>query len=59
MRISLASIIFGISETVGPKSDCTDCHTPETSGEYAGNKQAYFEKIIHWPEPNAAGNVER
>lgn len=34
----LASIIFGISETVEPKSDCTDCHTPEESANYAGNE---------------------
>jgi len=42
----------------GPKSTCIDCHTPEHSGEYAGNEDAFMEKIKHWREPNAAGNVK-
>ncbi len=59
----LASIIFGVSETVEPKSDCTDYHTPEESTNYADNEprpsnsqgrdeQLYWEKFIHWREPN-------
>lgn len=41
-----------------PKSTCTDCHTPEHSGDYAANERAFREKIIHWTEPNAPGNVK-
>jgi len=41
-----------------PKSTCLDCHTPEHSGDYAGNEEAFMEKIKHWREPNAAGNVK-
>jgi hypothetical protein len=41
-----------------PRSDCTACHTPETSGGYAGNEELYLEKIIHWREPNAACDVK-
>ncbi len=48
----------GNADLTGPKSACTDCHTPEHSGEYAGNERAFREKIIHWTEPNAAGNVK-
>ena len=40
------------------KSVCLDCHTPEHSGDYAGNEQQKLEKIAHWKEPNAAGNVK-
>jgi hypothetical protein len=61
----IASIIFGMSETIGPMLDCSDCHTPETSGEYAGNEQLYLEKIIHWKsvgsltaEQNPPANVK-
>lgn len=48
----------GVTELTGPKSTCTDCHTPEQSGDYAGNEEAFLEKIKHWREPNAAGNVK-
>ncbi|MHC4431318.1 MAG: multiheme c-type cytochrome [Planctomycetota bacterium] len=41
-----------------PKSTCIDCHTPEHSGEYAGNERAFQQKIIHWTEPNALVNVK-
>lgn len=41
-----------------PKSACIDCHTPEHSGEYAGNEQTFLQKIIHPTEPNAPGNVK-
>jgi hypothetical protein len=48
----------GATELAEPKSTCLDCHTPEHSGEYAGNEDAFMEKITHWREPNAAGNVK-
>ena len=38
------------AKTTQPKSSCLDCHTPETSGEYAGNEQLYLEKIVHWKQ---------
>jgi len=41
-----------------PRSDCTACHTPDNSVGYAGNEAKYFEKIVHWREPTAAGNVK-
>ncbi|MHC4166079.1 MAG: multiheme c-type cytochrome [Planctomycetota bacterium] len=44
--------------TAGPKSACIDCHTPEHSGEYAGNERSFRQKIIHWTEPNSPGNVK-
>jgi hypothetical protein len=50
---------LGKVETTEPRQDCTDCHTPEQSSEYAGNEEVYFEKIVHWREPNAGGNVEK
>jgi len=49
---------LGKAKTTEPKSACLDCHTPETSSEYAGNEQLYLEKIIHWREPNTPSNVE-
>jgi len=49
---------LGIAKTTRPKLDCTDCHTPETSGDYAGNEELYFEKIIHWREPKPAADVK-
>jgi hypothetical protein len=49
---------LGNVETTGPKLDCADCHTPEHSGEYAGNEERYFEKIIHWREPKTSGDVK-
>ena len=48
----------GETELTGPKSTCLDCHTPEQSGDYAGNEDVFMEKIKHWKEPNAAGNVK-
>ncbi len=30
---------------------CLKCHTPEKSTHFAGNKDEYFEKIVHWREP--------
>ncbi len=49
---------LGKMPTADPKSDCSDCHTPENSANYAGNEKIYFEKIIHWREPNTADNVK-
>ncbi len=49
---------LGKVKTTGPKLHCADCHTPETSGDYGGNEELYFEKIIHWMEPNAGGDVK-
>ena len=45
-------------KTSQPKMTCIQCHTPEHSGDYAGNEDAFMEKIKHWREPNAAGNVK-
>jgi hypothetical protein len=49
---------LGKVETASPKMDCIDCHTPEHSANYAGNKAFYFEKIIHWKEPKALRDVK-
>ncbi len=49
---------LGKGKTTGPRLACADCHTPETSGDYGGNEELYFEKIIHWREPNAGGDVK-
>ena len=48
----------GEKRTVEPRSECADCHTPDNSADYNGNEAEYFEKIIHWREPNAPGNVK-
>ena len=48
----------GTAQLTEPKSTCLDCHTPAHSGDYAGNERAFREKITHWREPNAAGNVK-
>jgi hypothetical protein len=48
----------GTAKPAEPKSTCTDCHTPEQSGEYAGNERSFLEKIIHWKEPNPANHVK-
>ena len=52
------NLTAGATELTEPKSTCIDCHTPEHSGDYAGNEDAFMEKIKHWREPNAAGNVK-
>ena len=49
---------LGRIKTTEPRSACTDCHTPEHSTGYEGNEQRYLEKIIHWREPNAPGDVK-
>jgi hypothetical protein len=48
----------GTTRLTEPKSTCLDCHTPEQSGDYAGNEDVFMEKIKHWREPNAADNVK-
>jgi len=48
----------GEADFTETKSTCIDCHTPEHSGEYAGNERSFRQKIIHWTEPNAPGNVK-
>jgi len=50
---------LGKAKSSEPKSQCLDCHTPEQSSHYAGNEQLYLEKIIHWGEPNAPGDVKK
>ena len=50
---------IGKTTSTEPKSQCLDCHTPEQSSHYAGNEQLYLEKIIHWQEPNAPGDVKK
>lgn len=49
---------LGKEKTTEPQSTCLDCHTPETSSEYAGNEQLYLEKIIHWKEQSPPDNVK-
>ncbi len=48
----------GIVGFTGPKSACIDCHTPENSGDYAGNEGAFLEKIVHWREPKPLAPVK-
>lgn len=48
----------GRVKTTEPKSTCVQCHTPEQSGEYAGNEDAFLQKIVHWKEPNAGDHVK-
>lgn len=49
---------LGEKPTGEPKTACEDCHTPDNSAHYNGNEAEYFEKIVHWREPNSAGNVK-
>jgi len=49
---------LGKAETTAPRLDCVDCHTPENSGNYTGNEELYFEKIIHWREQKALPDVK-
>jgi len=48
----------GLKLTRPPRRDCLDCHTPEKSTGYAGHEDEYLQKIVHWREPAAAGNVK-
>jgi hypothetical protein len=50
---------LGEAKTTELKSQCFDCHTPEQSSHYAGNEQLYREKIIHWWELTASGDVKK
>ena len=47
--------IVGFTDT---KSACIDCHTPDHSGDYAGNEGAFLEKIVHWREPKPLAPVK-
>ncbi len=49
---------LGKAKTREPQKTCLDCHTPEHSGNYAGNEQLYREKIRHWTEPNDINDVK-
>ena len=49
---------LGKAKTAEPKSDCTACHTPENSANYAGNEKKYLQQIIHWREPNSPADVK-
>ena len=51
-------ISLGVQKTSEPKSQCVACHTPDNSANYTENEQAYFEKIIHWVEPNSPSTVQ-
>jgi len=53
------NMTLGKAQTTEPMSDCTDCHTPDHSAEYEGNEELYLNKIVHWREPNAAGDVKK
>ena len=48
----------GKRATGEPKTACEECHTPDNSAHYSGNEAEYFERIVHWREPNTAGNVK-
>ncbi len=49
---------MGKAKTVELISDCTTCHTPERSPNYAGNEQNYRQKIVHWKEQTADNPVK-
>ncbi len=49
---------LGASETAGPTKVCTDCHTPEHSGGFAGHEDEYMQKITHWKEPVPTRKVD-
>jgi hypothetical protein len=51
-------LAFGQTAPGQPKTACTQCHTPEQSGGFAGHEEEYMKKILHWREPAAAGNVK-
>ncbi|HUU16431.1 MAG TPA: cytochrome c family protein [Sedimentisphaerales bacterium] len=48
----------GQTELTEPKSACFDCHTPEHSGDYAGNESSFQKKIVHWMEPKPRAPVK-
>ena len=49
---------LGVEQCAEPRWDCIRCHTPDHSGEYAGNEDIYFQKIIHWKEQNSPEDVK-
>jgi len=49
---------YGLKPTRQPQMSCVTCHTPEKSTGFAGHEEEYMEKIIHWREPTAAGEVK-
>jgi len=49
---------LGEQPTGEPRTDCGSCHTPDHSAHYNGNEAEYFQKIVHWREQEAAGNVK-
>jgi hypothetical protein len=49
---------LGETATREPKMGCLSCHTAEKSTGYAGHEEEYMQKIVHWREPAAAGNVK-
>ena len=51
-------ITGGTAEFTELKSACIDCHTPEHSGDYAGNERNFLEKIVHWREPKPVAPVK-
>jgi len=48
----------GKEKTTMPQLACTDCHTPEHSGNYAGNEKEYLEKTKHWLEQKPVKDVK-
>jgi len=49
---------YGLKRTRQPQMTCGMCHTPEKSTGFAGHEEEYMQKIVHWREPAAAGNVK-
>jgi len=49
---------LGAADIVGPMRVCTDCHTPEHSGGFAGHEDEYMQKIVHWKEPVSGRKVD-
>jgi hypothetical protein len=50
---------LGKVKTEVPKPDnCTVCHTPENSVNYAGHEAEYRSKIVHWKEQKDANSVK-
>ncbi|MCX5646850.1 MAG: cytochrome c family protein [Phycisphaerae bacterium] len=41
-----------------PRTACTQCHTPEQSGGFAGHEEEFMKKIMHGREPATVGNVK-
>ena len=40
------------------EKQCLKCHSPEHSGDFAGNEEEKIELIFHWTEPNDVNNVK-